>query len=76
MLEVQENHHLKIVVFSAEKYLRGKGQRLYEYMYPRLEKMGGVGSAKFVENLWIQMGRYPSDLGKAEARVLQTYQCG
>lgn len=52
MLDVQDNHHLKILVFSAQNYLSEGVSSLYGYMYPKLVRVGEK-RRRFVENLWV-----------------------
>jgi hypothetical protein len=33
MLDIQDNHHLKILVFNASKYLEKNKNKLYSYLY-------------------------------------------
>ena len=36
MLDVQDNHHLKIMVFDAKYYLENHQKSLHSYLYPKL----------------------------------------
>jgi len=39
MLDVQGNHHLKILVFRASTYLEKHNNSLYGYLYKKSEKI-------------------------------------
>ena len=66
MLDVQGNHHLKILVFRASTYLEKHNKSLYGYLYKKSEKIASEPVSKFVENFWISMIRHSYNANQQE----------